>query len=187
MLVLASSSPRRRALLAQAGYRFRVVPPEREPAPPEGPPQEAAQELARFKAREVLSRIGKGVILAADTLVVLGDRILGKPRDWEEAYTFLQALQGRAHRVITGVAVTDGERELADAEITWVHVAPMSDREIRWVLERDRPLDKAGAYAIQGAMALFIPRIEGDYTNVVGLPLSLTYRLLARFGIYPFE
>lgn len=187
MLVLASGSPRRRALLAQVGYRFRVVPPREEPEPPDLPPEEAAQEIARFKAQEVLRRIDAGVVLAADTLVVLGDRVLGKPQDLVEARAFLQVLQGKAHRVVTGVAVTDGRQTLSAAEVTWVHVAPMTGREISWVLERDAPLDKAGAYAIQGAMALFIPRIEGDYTNVVGLPLPLTYRLLARFGVYPFE
>ena len=184
-LVLASASPRRRELLAQAGYSFEVRPahiPE-EPRAGEDPIAYVVR-LAREKAEAVREEIGKPgmLVLGADTTVVLNGQILGKPADEADAARMLRMLSGETHRVITGVALTtDGRCEVA-AEVTGVRFLTLSEDEIAEYVATGEPLDKAGAYAIQGRAARWIPRIEGDYFNVVGLPIALVAAMLESIG-----
>jgi septum formation protein len=204
MIVLASASPRRQELLRSAGIPFTVQPADIDETPHEGEsPRNCAQRLAREKALYVFkSRPGEWV-LGADTIVVIDEAILGKPRDQNDAARMLRLLSGRTHRVITGVclggdklvrgqwsAASDAkpleteERELrtwvedARSETTLVTMGDLSDAEIRSYVATGEPMDKAGAYAIQGIASRWIPHIEGDYSNVVGLPVALVYRML---------
>ena len=182
MLVLASASPRRRELLAQVGYSFEVHPahiPE-DPKPGEEPIAYVTR-LARQKAEAVFRQLSAGgreaaedlTVLGADTTVTVDDHILGKPEDAADAARMLRLLSGRTHRVITGVAlVSAGAAEVA-AEVTAVRFLTLSEGEIADYIATGEPMDKAGAYAIQGRAARWIPRIEGCYFNVVGLPLAL--------------
>ena len=186
MLVLASASPRRRELLAQAGFTFKVHPahvPE-EPNPGEDPIAYVTR-LAREKAQAVFNQLAanpntaaKLVVLGADTTVTLDNHILGTPEDAADAARMLCLLSGRTHRVITGVAVVTADRTEVAAEVTGVKFFTLSEKEIAAYVATGEPLDKAGAYAIQGRAARWIPRIEGDYFNVVGLPLALVSTLL---------
>lgn len=182
-LVLASGSPRRRQLLAEQGLAFEVRPVDLDetPLPGEGG-RELVLRLAEQKARAA-ARPGE-LVLAADTEVVIDGEVLGKPVDDAEAAAMLRRLAGRWHEVLTGVAVCDLERalRLAFVEITRVCFAPLSEEEIGWYVATGEPADKAGAYAIQGYGAIFIEQIEGNYSNVVGLPLAATYRLLRQAG-----
>ncbi|HEY2857987.1 MAG TPA: Maf family protein [Terracidiphilus sp.] len=192
-LILASASPRRRELLAQAGFTFEVCPahiPE-EPRPGEDPVAYVTR-LAREKAEAVYRKPGTGtvelgdrgglVVLGADTTVTLDGLILEKPRDAEDAARMLRMLSGRTHRVVTGVAVaTAGGTEVA-AEVTAVRFLTLSDAEIAAYVASGEPMDKAGAYGIQGLAAKWIPRIEGCYFNVVGLPLALVGQMLEAAG-----
>jgi septum formation protein len=181
MLILASASPRRRQLLAQAGFTFEVHPahiPE-DPRPSENP-VEYVSRLAREKAqaifaRQILERPADKdlVILGADTTVSVDEEILGKPEDEADAARMLRLLSGRSHHVITGVAVVTAQSTDVAAEITMVQFLPISDAEIAAYIATGEPMDKAGAYGIQGRAARWIPRIEGCYFNVVGLPLAL--------------
>jgi septum formation protein len=192
-LVLASASPRRRELLAQAGFAFEVCPahiPE-EPRPGEDPIAYVTR-LAREKAEAVFDSRGTGtcgaaggadatdgiVVLGADTTVTLDGHILEKPRDAEDAARMLRMLSGRTHRVITGVAVVGAHGTEVAAEVTEVWFAPLSDAEIAEYVATGEPMDKAGAYGIQGRAAKWIPRVEGCYFNVVGLPLALVTSML---------
>ena len=190
MLVLASASPRRRELLAQAGYTFEVRPanvPE-DPRPREEPVAYVAR-LAREKAEAVYRNLaanggtelaGGGVlaVLGADTTVVLDGRILGKPEDVADAARMLRMLSGRTHRVITGVALATADGTEVAAEATAVRFVTVPEEEIAAYVATGEPMDKAGAYAIQGRAARWIPRIEGCYFNVVGLPLALVTAML---------
>ena len=192
MLVLASASPRRRELLAQVGYRFEVHPahiPE-DPLPSEDPivyVTRLAREKAEAVFRELTSHSGPPkvpldeqslAVLGADTTVTLDNAILGKPEDAADAARILRLLSGRTHRVITGVAlVTEKGAEVA-AEATAVRFLTLSDDDIAEYVASGEPMDKAGAYAIQGRAARWIPRIEGCYFNVMGLPLALVCSLL---------
>ena len=198
MLVLASASPRRRELLAQVGYKFEVRPahiPE-DPLPGEDPIVYVAR-LAREKAETVFRELdvaGKGietrhassqsvVVLGADTTVTLDTTILGKPEDAADAARILRMLSGRTHRVITGVAVVTAEGVELAAEVTGVRFLSLSDQEIEAYVATGEPMDKAGAYGIQGRAARWIPRIEGCYFNVMGLPLALVSSMLESCGI----
>jgi septum formation protein len=186
MLVLASSSPRRSELLTQAGYRFRVHPahiPE-DPLPGEDPIVYVTR-LAREKAEAVFRDLntaspnpGKNAVLGADTTVTLDNTILGKPADAADAARMLHLLSGRTHRVITGVALVTAAGVEVAAEATAVRFLTLSDAEIADYVAGGEPMDKAGAYAIQGRAARWIPRIEGCYFNVMGLPLALVSSLL---------
>jgi septum formation protein len=185
MLVLASASPRRQELLRNAGIAFTVQPADVDETPlPGEPPRECAERLARDKALAVWRLRPQDVVLGADTIVVVDEAILGKPIDAADAARMLRQLSGRVHRVITGVCVVEaagtGEnRELRTAsETTLVTMNQLSDDEIRDYVATGEPMDKAGAYAIQGMASRWIPRIEGDYSNVVGLPVALVYRML---------
>jgi septum formation protein len=175
-LILASSSPRRAEILANAGLPFSVLSSAVDESPfPGESPAALVQRLANAKADLVTARaVGPAIVLAADTIVVLDDRILGKPASLEDARHMLQQLSGRTHSVLTGVALIrlpDGERRQF-IESTLVHFRPVTEQEISSYLATEEPLDKAGAYAIQGQAGRYIPRIEGCYFNVVGLPLS---------------
>jgi septum formation protein len=180
-LVLASASPRRRELLIQAGFTFEVHPahiPE-EPNPGEDPIAYVTR-LARDKARAVFNEMDdpEAVVLGADTTVTLDSHILGKPEDAADAARMLRMLSGRTHCVITGIAIVTSESAEVAAEVTGVRFLAPSDEEIDAYIATGEPMDKAGAYAIQGRAARWIPRIEGCYFNVVGLPLSLVSTML---------
>ena len=202
MLVLASASPRRRELLTQAGFSFQVHPahlPE-EPNPGEDPIAYVTR-LAREKAQAVFDELTAAsaahreagsaaaqeieglegeplVVLGADTTVTLDNHILGKPADAADAARMLRLLSGRTHQVITGVALVTASSAEAAAEVTAVRFLTISDEEIAAYIATGEPMDKAGAYAIQGRAARWIPRIEGCYFNVVGLPIALVASLL---------
>lgn len=177
-LILASKSPRRKELLGMLCPDFRVeVQQADETIAPGTPPQEAVEQLARRKARAVMAGPGEAVI-GADTIVVLDGRIMGKPADEADAKHMLSALQGRSHSVFTGVCVRDGQKEVARVCETQVEFAPMTDEEIDWYVSTGEPMDKAGAYGIQGLGGLLVREIRGDYYNVVGLPISCLYDML---------
>jgi septum formation protein len=186
MLVLASASPRRRELLTQAGFVFEVHPahiPE-EPNPGEEPIAYATR-LAREKAQAVFDqlsvnreRYARLAVLGADTVVTLDDHILGKPQDAADAARMLRLLSGRTHRVVTGISVVTAKSAASAAEVTEVVFSPLSDEEIEAYIASGEPMDKAGAYAIQGRAARWIPRIKGCYFNVVGLPIAHVCALL---------
>ena len=184
MLILASASPRREALLHQIGASFRVMATKAEELTgSEFSPEALVQENARRKALAALLYAGGLPVLAADTVVALDGVIFGKPRDGADAAAMLSRLSGRRHAVYTGVAIAaKGRIEVAAAK-TVVEFAPLTMDAIRRYVETGEPLDKAGAYAVQGRAAAFITRIEGSFSNVVGLPLHLTATLAERAGI----
>ena len=189
-LVLASASPRRRALLAGLGLAFAVVPSDvDETLPADLPPDRGATELARRKARAVAARLaGTGapaVVLAADTLVVLDGQPFGKPTSRMDARRMLRALRGRTHEVVTGLAVVETAtgHETVETVVSRVHMREFDDAELEAYLLSGEPDDKAGAYAVQGVGGRLVARVEGSYTNVVGLPVRVTARLLRRAGL----
>lgn len=188
-IILGSASPRRRELMAQIGLEFEVAVSNKEEYYESTIPEEIVKELALMKAENVASELGvkcelkNMVVIGADTIVALDDQILGKPRDEEEAFEMLTNLQGRAHQVFTGTAILSydetGERLVRNqASETKVYVHEMDRDEILSYIKSGEPMDKAGAYGIQGAFAAYIDRIEGDYYNVVGLPVSYLYQQL---------
>jgi septum formation protein len=187
-LILASASPRRSDLLRAAGFSFETLPVDvDERVPPGEPPATAVVRLARAKAAAAVARIGTSdapdaVVLGADTLVAIGDRILGKPQDAAESRAMIAALAGRAHQVLTGICLRRGAHELSHAELTTVVFASMSTAEVDFYVQTGEGLDKAGAYAIQGVASRFVERLDGSYSNVVGLPVAAVYRLLRELG-----
>ena len=190
MLVLASASPRRQELLGSAGIPFTVQAADINETPLAGEsPRDCAERLAREKALAVFDSRRQDWVLGADTIVVVDGVILGKPRDADDAARMLRLLAGRTHEVITGVCVVGAvaSRQLPVAiktasETTVVTFSEMSNDEINNYVTTGEPLDKAGAYAIQGIASRWIPRVEGDYSNVVGLPVALVYRMLRELG-----
>lgn len=183
MLVLASRSPRRVELLRAAGIRFRIAAPEEADAPPVAPRGgygRLVMEAALEKARSVAART-EGVVLGADTVVVCNKIVLGKPSTRADASRMLELLSGRWHTVHTGVALVCGKRQKTGHECTGVAFRELSKSEISRYLASGEPMDKAGAYAIQGAGAAFVRAIRGCYTNVVGLPVPLVLRMLRSF------
>ena len=187
MLILASASPRRQELLRNAGFAFRVQASDIAETPlDDETPRECAVRLAREKAMAVGQRFPNDVVLGADTIVVVDGAMLGKPENVADAARMLRLLSGRTHEVITGVCVVastnSGKRELrAASETTVVTMAKLSEREIADYVATGEPMDKAGGYAIQGIASRWIPRIEGDYSNVVGLPVALVSKMLQEF------
>jgi septum formation protein len=182
-LILASASPRRAELLAAAGFDYDIRPVEVDetPLPGEDPAAYVAR-LAAEKARALDPAGGDGPILAADTTVVADGRILGKPADAVDARRMLTMLSGREHEVLTGVALRLGDRLLCEVARTTVRFLPLDPDEVDWYVASGEPADKAGAYAVQGLAARFVDRIEGSYSNVVGLPISLVHRMLKGMG-----
>ena len=187
-IILGSASPRRRELLSQIGIEFTVRVSEKEEVYHSETPEEIVKELALMKAKNIAEEIkADTVIIGADTVVVLDQKILGKPEDEEDAFRMLKSLQGRPHEVYTGVAVLSRDREKgrlirSHAVKTAVYVHEMTDDEIRSYIATGEPADKAGGYGIQGAFAKYIDRIDGDYYNVVGLPVSYVYQTLKEIG-----
>ncbi len=185
-IILASASPRRKELLRQIGIVFTSAPASvDERILPGETPEAYAVRVALDKARTAATRAGEGIVIAADTIVVLNETILGKPADARDAERMLSLLSGRVHRVITGLVVLDAETGtvLTGAGDTRVWFRTLTGSEIAAYVKTGEPLDKAGAYGIQGKGALLVDRIEGCYFNVVGLPLSLLGEMLGKFGV----
>lgn len=183
-IVLASSSPRRRELLSEFGFDFEVSESRADESGADRlPPDAAVKELSLRKAVWVNERRGDdgSVILAADTLVYADGRLLGKPADEEDAFRMLSALSGSVHEVYTGFTLMCGGKRLTEAERTRVFFRPLDEDEIWEYIKTGEPMDKAGAYGIQGRGGLFVRRIEGDYYNVLGLPICKVYELLRTF------
>ncbi len=189
-IILASGSPRRRELLAQIGLKPEIIVSDVEEQTVFSSPEKVVKDLSMQKAMAVAAGIddNNAIVIAADTVVTIDGRILGKPADHEEAAEMIRTLQGRAHEVFTGVTIVRGCRKgdiptfrESFAERTAVHVFPMSEDEIRGYADSEEPMDKAGAYGIQGAFAAYISGIEGDYNNVVGLPVGRLYQLIKRY------
>ncbi|HWR52237.1 MAG TPA: Maf family protein, partial [Bryobacteraceae bacterium] len=178
MLVLASRSPRRQEILATAGIPFSVRPADIDETALFGePPRDHVLRLAREKAAAVQARPGE-IVLGADTVVVVEGEILGKPTDSTDATRMLGLLSGRVHEVLTGVCLRSERGLICDAETTRVRFVPLTPEDIDAYVGSGEPMDKAGAYAIQGLAGKFIDRIEGCYFNVVGLPVALVWRRL---------
>jgi septum formation protein len=179
-LVLVSASPRRADLLAAAGFTFEVATVEVDETPRASESPDAyVVRLAGAKALAAEARgEGPAVLLGADTTVVLDGRILGKPGGPSEATAMLEALAGRTHEVLTGVAVRYGGAERVAVDCTRVTFAPLSEADIAWYVASGEPFDKAGGYGIQGRASRFVTRVEGSYSNVVGLPVALVVRLV---------
>jgi septum formation protein len=185
-LILASASPRRAELLAAAGFTFEVEPADVDESPrPDESPTAYALRVARDKARAARARRGSSTvpILAADTVVVAGGRILGKPADAAEARQMLSLLSGDVHEVLTAVVFIISERESADVVSSRVRFIRLTEEEIGWYVASGEPEGKAGAYAIQGRASRFIDWIEGSWSNVVGLPVATVYRILKDSGV----
>jgi septum formation protein len=194
-LVLASASPRRQELLRNAGVPFVVQATDIPEMPRQGEsPKDCAERLAREKALAVFRQRPDDFVLGADTVVVVDGQILGKPGDAADAARMLRLLSGRAHQVITGVCLVGASLGTANralrtgfedvrSETTSVTMIALTENDIRSYIATGEPMDKAGAYAIQGVASRWIPRIEGDYFNVVGLPVSLVWRMLCAHGL----
>jgi len=184
-IILASASPRRKELLTMLGIPFSVIPALTELSlDPSMPPAESVKQIALAKAREVADSTGSdSLIIAADTIVVNNGDIYGKPSNVQNARWMLKNLSGKSHEVYTAIAVISGKMSLCECELTRVHFRNLSDSEITAYLRSGEPFDKAGAYGIQGQGAIFIDRIDGDYYNVVGLPLCRLTEMLRLFDI----
>ncbi|HHY82622.1 MAG TPA: septum formation protein Maf [Clostridiales bacterium] len=189
-IVLASASPRRKELLARMGFSFDVFPSTSEESNKEIFALSAAEQvcmLAEQKAEDTASRIFQDcLVIGADTIVVRDGQILGKPKDRKEAAAMLRSLQGCWHEVLTGIALIDRKLSYRDKafECTRVEMMQLDTYQIEWYLDSGEYADKAGAYGIQGLAAAFIPRIDGCYFNVMGLPLNLLYKMLQRYKTY---
>ena len=188
-LILASGSPRRRQLLEQIGLTFVVRSSDvDESVSPGLTPAQVVESLSARKGEAVAAEAAPGdLVLSADTVVSLDGAILGKPRDRAEAEAMLTALSGRTHQVYTGVTLLQDGRRLTEHEVTAVTFRPLSPEEIAAYVSTGEPMDKAGAYGIQGLGALLVERLEGDYFNVMGLPLCRLGEMLAQFGVRPLE
>ena len=189
-IILASQSPRRKELLGQMGLRgFKVTSPEVDETVDEHlPPAQVVEELSRRKAMAVARHAdGDDLIIAADTVVALEGAVLGKPADQREAFAMLTALSGNRHYVYTGLTVIQGDRVVTQHECTTVTFRELEPEEISHYIATGEPMDKAGAYGIQGLGAMLVSGIEGDYFNVVGLPIFRLSRILAGFGLDLFQ
>ena len=182
-LILASNSPRRRELLEQIGVEFEVIPSSAEEKVTKQEPSEVVEELSRQKAEDVAAAVEDGIVLGADTVVCQDGQIMGKPKDEADAKQMLQKLQGEEHSVYTGVTILVKENGAVQhvqtfSQETKVYVYEMTDEEIDRYIATGEPMDKAGAYGIQGRFAAYVDGIEGDYNNVVGLPVSAVWQEL---------
>lgn len=187
-LILASESPRRKELLTQLGLSFYTRPSNADESLPYFiPPEAAVQELALRKAKSVAQLADHALVIGADTLVVCDQKVLGKPQNEDDAMQMLTRLQGNSHHVVSGIALVEvihGEIKRVDskAKNTVVWMLPLSPSQIKWYIQTGEPLDKAGAYGIQGIGACFIDKIEGCYFNVVGMSLSLLNQMVDKMG-----
>jgi septum formation protein len=184
--ILASQSPRRRELLASVGFDFDVIPSDVPEVHQQGEsPEEYVARLSRDKAAKVAAKYPGSWIIAADTTVLLGDQLLEKPFDASDAARMLGLIAGKTHIVYSGVTLQNDSRNWRETRVaeSEVRMLPLDEREIAWYVATGEPLDKAGAYAVQGIGGLFIDSIHGSYTNVVGLPLALLFQMLRRAGI----
>lgn len=183
-LILASASPRRSELLRKARIVFRTEPAHVTEMPERGEaPQAYAERLARDKARAIAARHPEDFTLGADTVVLCDGHLLEKPADEADAERMLRLLSGRTHEVITGVCLCGQQVEIVEREVTRVSVAGLSAEEIGDYVHTGEPMDKAGAYGIQGMFSRWVTGIEGDYFNVVGLPIARVYQMLKRAGV----
>lgn len=183
-IILASASPRRKELLSQIGITFEIIKAEKEEHITSSIPTEVVKELSMQKAKEVAAKCDSSIIIGADTIVAMEGQILGKPKDRADAMRMLRLLQGKKHQVITGVTVLLGStKTLSFAEVTDVSLYPMTDAQIERYIATGEPMDKAGAYGIQGRFAAYVRGIEGDYNNVVGLPIGRLYQEVLSVGI----
>ena len=179
-LILASASPRRKALLSLFGIPFTVRAADiDETMDPEKPPFDEVARVSRSKALAVRREEGD-IVIAADTIVVCQGKVLGKPHSEAEAASMLRLLSGRDHQVMTGCTILYGDRQETFTEVTSLHFRPLSEKEIQKYVQSGEPMDKAGAYGIQGGAALFCEKLEGDYYNVMGLPVCRLYETLCR-------
>ena len=188
-IILASQSPRRKELLTQMGLSFRVVVSDIDEHMERSlPPDKLVESISAEKARAVQPlTTPDSLIIAADTVVVLDGTVLGKPADEADARRMLSLLSGREHQVYTGFTILQGDHIHSQSEETFVTFRPLTEEEIAAYVSSGEPMDKAGAYGAQGKAALFVSRIEGDYFNVMGLPLYLLGKMLADFGIQLFS
>lgn len=189
-LILASASPRRAQILTQVGLKFQIKIKATDENITASSPQELVRQLSYKKAQAVASDLAEGIVLGADTVVVVDGQIFGKPHDRQEAFQMLSLLANRAHEVITGFSLIDATGEMADytqAVSTKVYFRPLTAEEIENYLDTDEYTDKAGGYAIQGIGAQFVEKIEGCYYNVVGLPLTEVVCALAQRGVSIYD
>jgi septum formation protein len=184
-IILASQSPRRKELLEQMGLSFEIIPARgEEEADASLPPAEYVKQLALHKAAEVAKGCkSDDIVIGADTIVVLDGQILGKPKNAAHAFKMLSSLSTRRHTVYTGLAILQGERQMLGVEATQVRFCSLTEQEILNYISTSEPMDKAGAYGIQGRGALLVDSIQGDFYNVVGLPICRLGRMLAGFGV----
>lgn len=183
-IVLASASPRRQELLRQVGLTFRIIPSQvNEEITEPMSPGALVEHLSLMKAQAVASQVPDALVLGSDTIVVVDGDVLGKPRDRADAIAMLQRLSGRAHEVMTGVALVCSERHMVAHEVTKVRFASLTGEQIERYVDSGEPMDKAGSYGIQGRASAMISSIDGDYFNVVGLPLCRTVQMLSHFGV----
>ncbi|MDQ0339490.1 septum formation protein [Caldalkalibacillus uzonensis] len=185
-IILASSSPRRKELLNSLGLAYHIHPSQAEETfDPRNSPEMVVQKLAHQKASDVARHYEQGLVIGADTIVVLNGEVLGKPKDESEAFQMLSRLQGETHTVYSGLAVIDADsgKECVGCQGTKVLMRPMGADEIKAYIATGEPMDKAGSYAIQGLGATLVDKIEGDYFTVVGMPVALLARFLHQFGI----
>ena len=188
-IVLASASPRRQELLRRMGItEFDIRVPETEESYPEGlSPRQVVEYISREKADAAAKLCTEDeIVITADTMVFLDDQRLGKPQDEADALRMLTALQGRRHTVCTGVTVRQGDRSVTETETTEVYFRPASREELLGYIATGEPMDKAGAYGVQGKGALLVERLEGDFFNVMGLPVLRLSRMLEQFGVHFF-
>ncbi|HIH23455.1 TPA: septum formation inhibitor Maf [Candidatus Woesearchaeota archaeon] len=185
-IILASTSPRRKMLLEQIGLEFEIIPGDyEEDMTLPLPPHKLVMTLAKGKAMSVARKQKSGIIVAVDTVVALGEKVLGKPKNAADAKRMLKSLSGKTNVVYSGMCVIDAKtgKTLQDYEETMIVFRRLTTAEIDAYVATGEPLDKAGAYAMQGIAALFIERVEGCYSNVIGLPLPKLAKMLAKFGV----
>lgn len=182
--ILASGSPRRRELLSNAGYTFEIIPSSADETLPEKiAPDDAVKILATKKCEDVLNNNTDAVVIGCDTVVAIDGEILGKPESESDAFAMLSSLSGNTHSVFTGVCIADKNKKEVFCVETKVKFYPLSDETINSYIKTGEPMDKAGAYGIQGLGAVLVESFNGDYYTVVGLPLAECQRVLAKFGI----
>lgn len=184
-IILASASPRRRELLKQIGLSFEVMPSKKEEKADADEPARLVEALSLQKAQDVWEQAGdaEALVIGADTVVCCDGKVLGKPKDEEDACRMLSMLQGRKHQVYTGVTLCFGQEHLTFSECTQVEFYPMSKEDIHFYVSTKEPMDKAGAYGIQGLGTRWVKGVEGDYNNVVGLPVGRLYQEMAACGL----